>query len=213
MSKSGKEIDEHFRYPNGTLKNKMNILDAKTLHSYEYIISATWGAKLLNSKKKIPTNTIDDLCKIHKFMFGRIYDWAGKTRDQGEYAFDTSKNGHDFLPVNMFSNAVPYINEELKNLNNNKKPSPKEYAQVLVDLNDLHPFREGNGRATKIFMSALAHNHGQELTYDRKQEKMIEGLDNLDAEQVAKTLTITPWKLSQKQATKEKNTQKTNLEF
>ena len=42
---------------------------------------------------------------------------------------------------------------------------------------------------------------------------MITELDNLDAEQVAKTLTITPWKQSQKQAAKEKNTQKTNLEF
>lgn len=70
---------QKFLYPNGTLKNKLNITDAAELAQKEYLGSGIRAVAFLRKNKKI--TSVEDLKKIHKIMFGWLYDWAGQIRD------------------------------------------------------------------------------------------------------------------------------------
>lgn len=151
------------------------------------------GNKFLKKKPKI--KSVNDLYKLHKLMFGDLYDWAGKKR-QGNF----NKNGYEFFDYLGFDQAEFYTNSLLVD---NKKPLPAEsYASVLDSLNCMHPFREGNGRSTKVFMQAYAMNHGQQLNYERSGKEMIDALQSSNINEIAKLLDVKSLK-PQKQKTLE----------
>ena len=82
MSEAVKDSEwyrQKFLYPNGTLKNKLNITDAAELAQKEYLGSGIRAVTFLRKNKKI--TSVEDLKKIHKIMFGWLYDWAGQIRD------------------------------------------------------------------------------------------------------------------------------------
>uniref|UniRef100_UPI00242C6741 Fic family protein n=1 Tax=Ligilactobacillus saerimneri TaxID=228229 RepID=UPI00242C6741 len=72
------------------------------------------------------------------------------------------------------------------------KPTAMDYAQLLDSLNYLHPFREGNGRATKAFIQLLAANHGQELRFNRQDELVIRALTAADLAVLADFIQLKP---------------------
>lgn len=180
---SDESLKARFEYDNGTLKNKLGERDPEHLRFIEYRTVIDKSEYLVQHPFKI--DSVNDLTKIHKFIFGPIYEWAGEIRD-----FELSKNGIMF----MFSPAIPTgienINEQLKQINAKNTPTQEDYAYLLDAVNYLHPFREGNGRSTKLFIQILALNHGQELYFDRQDPQMIQALNNADVNEIANFITI-----------------------
>lgn len=177
-----KKFDK-FSYSNGTLKNKLGIHDSRELALVEYLNSAKTMYAIL--KHRPPVKSLAALRVIHRYMFSDLYSWAGKVRN-----FDISKNGHDFLPHAAMGTAESYINGMLHTVNAKRKPLAMDYAKLLDSINDMHPFREGNGRSTKTFLECVAIQHGQFLQYDRHEHDAIIGLNNADIPRIAKHIHV-----------------------
>lgn len=183
-------MDDPFLQENGTLKNKLGITDPDKLEEVSYKNSAKKAVQILQSNFKV--KLIDDLNKIHKEMFKDVFDWAGQTR-----TYDLSKNfkhngkvyQHDFLPSALMDNSAVYINQMLSSLPKGKLKS-KDYAELLDTINDYHPFREGNGRSTKVFLQCIASQHGQAIDYPRKNEGLILAENNADVNALSKMIDV-----------------------
>lgn len=167
--------------PNGVLKNKLGINNEEELQHTEYMLSSIAAFKLAKKHPKI--KSIDDLKKIHKLMFDKLYDWAGKNRPGNFQKDDTV-----FFPCEMFDMAELDLNNHLASFP--KKPKAEDYAQLLDEINYYHPFREGNGRSTKVFLQCLAANRGQALDYPRKNDEMIEAQNKSDIKSIAKLIKV-----------------------
>ena len=101
---------------------------------------------------------------IHAYLFGDLYDWAGQVR-----TVNIAKKGTVFCPAEMIEERASLIFTRLKQRNYFKGLSKKKFVDELVDFycvtNELHPFREGNGRTQRLFLAQLATNAGYELNY------------------------------------------------
>ena len=170
-------------YSNGVLKNKLHFHDAAELEKKENELSARNALFLLQKKPQI--KDINDLKKIHQFLFGELYDWAGKYRP-GNF----SKNDYQFFDFTRFDFAEKDINSMLHKHPKTTLLSAKDYAELLDAINFMHPFREGNGRSCKIFLSAYAANHGQMIDYPRKNEEMIQAQNEANIDQIAKLIKV-----------------------
>ena len=170
-------------YSNGVLKNKLHIHDAAELEKKENELSARNALFLLQKKPQI--KDINDLKKIHQFLFDELYDWAGKYRP-GNF----SKNGYQFFDFTRFDFAEKDINSMLHKHPKTTLLSAKDYAELLDAINFMHPFREGNGRSCKIFLSAYAANHGQMIDYPRKNEEMIQAQSEANIDKIAKLIKV-----------------------
>lgn len=170
-------------YSNSVLKNKLHIHDAAELEKKENELSARNALFLLQKKPQI--KDINDLKKIHQFLFDELYDWAGKYRP-GNF----SKNGYQFFDFTRFDFAEKDINSMLHKHPKTTLLSAKDYAELLDAINFMHPFREGNGRSCKIFLSAYAANHGQMIDYPRKNEEMIQAQSEANIDKIAKLIKV-----------------------
>lgn len=170
-------------YPNGVMKNKANILDSDKLERTEYLISAKCATLFLAQHPKI--ESITDLKKIHRIMFGQLYDWAGQYRP-GNF----QKNGFEFFDCGRFEFAEKSINSIMHKQPANKPLEATDYAILLDEINFMHPFREGNGRSCKVFVLAYAANHGQVIDFPHKNEEMIQAQSNADVDYLAKLIDV-----------------------
>lgn len=151
--------DVKYCYP-GTqvLVNKLDIQDGQQLSMAEREISIVKAAVLTNN---ITGNfDLEHLKSIHKFLFEDIYEWAGKIR-----TVDIAK-GNIFCLVQFIEKQFAELYENLKRDNFLKNETDKEYvskkiAYYLSELNVIHPFREGNGRAQRIYCQQLCMNTGK----------------------------------------------------
>ena len=159
------ELQAKFLYDNGTLRNKFAIKNADELSLIEYRGVAEREVALLQQQPKIKR--------------------AGELRN-----YYISKAGFDFLEYGRFDNAIKYINDEIGRLNKKKQPTIEDYAALLNDLNYIHPFREGNGRSTKLFIQLIALHHGQVIDYPADNAEMIAGLNQSDVGTIAKTMAL-----------------------
>lgn len=175
-------------YPDGTMRNKLNIKDHDKLHDTEYKIVNRNAIALLtnNQKPNIHINSVKDLQKIHKYLFMDIYDWAGQFRN-----WDFNKNGHDFFDRASFSSGISYIDSLLSQANAKTTIDKQDFAELLDTTNQLHPFPEGNGRSTKVFLQLLAKQHGQQLNYERHQDNLITALNDSNIPEIANHLDVT----------------------
>ena len=170
-------------YSNGTLKNKLHIHDADKLAQIEYRESAKNIVYLLARQPKI--KNLADLQKIHSFMFGELYDWAGQYRP-GNF----QKDDYIFFDFHRFQYAITDINALIKQMNAKEVLSKLDYAKLLDEINYMHPFREGNGRGTKVFLQCIAANHQQVLNYPRKNNEMIKAQQDSDLNAIANLLKL-----------------------
>lgn len=137
----------------GVLKNLQGILE----HDVILFVESAAVTKRLQElyENPIKIKSIDSLFEIHKHLFQDIYVWAGKKR-----LVEISKDGKQFFPISNFDNAFTYINQlitEFKKIpKDNKKELAKKLAEILDNINYLHPFREGNGRTQREFLRLLA---------------------------------------------------------
>jgi cell filamentation protein len=151
MSNSYKYIDPDLTYTDsktGLLKNLQNITDPDVLL---FVESGAVTKRLQElSQRPIKIKGIDSLFEIHRYLFQDIYDWAGKKR-----LVEISKDGKQFFPTSHFDNALRYIDELIADFKkipkDNKRELAEKLAEILDNVNYLHPFREGNRRAQREF--------------------------------------------------------------
>lgn len=127
------------------LENKLNITDSAELARIEEKISKQKALELFE-KKLLDTfeiGTFDGLKKIHGYLFGDIYDFAGQMR-----TVNIAKGNFRFAPV-------MYLEAALKNIDNMPQATFDEIIEKYVEINVAHPFREGNGRSTRIWLDCI----------------------------------------------------------
>lgn len=127
------------------LKNKFNITDQVELNKQEEKISKGKAIKLYDSGKinTVKVGTFAGLKQIHKYLFEDIYDFAGKMRD-----VNLSKGSFRFAPV-------MYLAQALKSIDKMPQSTFDKIVEKYVEMNIAHPFREGNGRATRIWLDLI----------------------------------------------------------
>ena len=127
------------------LQNKLNITNQVELSRIEEKISKEKAKKLFDSGdiNKIEVGTFKGLSQIHKYLFEDIYDFAGKVRD-----VNISKNNFRFAPL-------MYLDISLKHIENMPQNTYEEIIEKYVEMNIAHPFREGNGRSTRIWLDLI----------------------------------------------------------
>ncbi|KWU39356.1 MULTISPECIES: Fic/DOC family protein [Lactobacillaceae] len=169
---------EDYLQPNGTLRNLLGIMDDEELHQLEYDYTVDRSQKLILAKYKLPDGQqltgqqVGGLKLINGYLFGKVYDWAGHYR---EVDFNKTANGvvTFFHPVALFGNAEMDIQRQLDNfamLPNDREQLAQALGQVVTEINMFHPFREGNGRTTRLFTEVLAWQHGFDINYTQAQQ-------------------------------------------
>ena len=151
------------------LKNKLNIKDKEKLYDYERKIVV---AKLFILRQKEITGNFDihHFVGIHKFLFEDIYDFAGLFRSE-----NIAKGNFRFAEWEYIEQELIKLLDKLKEENYlqglSKKELSKKLAYYMAELNVLHPFREGNGRAIREFIRELAAWNGYELDLTKTTPK------------------------------------------
>lgn len=151
-------------YENTTvLKNKFDIRDEQQLDALEQSITSMLIAK---AAIEIPFENVDfDFYKnLHKYIFSDIYEWAGNVRK-----IDMSKKGTNFCSADKIEERGNAIFNRLRKNEFLKRYSDDEFivefTDLYCDLNYLHPFREGNGRTQRLFLSMLVDYLGKNLDF------------------------------------------------
>lgn len=128
-----------------TLENKLGIGDSAELAREEERISKKKALELFETGylDSLEAGTFDTLSKIHKYLFDEIYDFAGKIR-----VVNLAKGNFRFAPV-------IYLEEALKSIDKMPQSDFDEIVEKYVEMNIAHPFREGNGRSTRIWLDLM----------------------------------------------------------
>ena len=151
-------------YPGTTLLiNKFDIQDEEKLNEIESVLSSARYAEWLSA----PQSTVFDFNHykaIHRFLFSDLYDWAGEVR-----TVNISKKGTQFTPAENIEHQAALIFKRLKECNYYKGLPHGEFVEEIVDFycitNALHPFREGNGRTQRAFLTQLIRNAGYDISF------------------------------------------------
>ena len=169
------EGNDFYRYPNSdVLMNRLNIQDYDELHVFERDISYRKMAYLVTNPIK-GTLDLKYLQKIHKFVFGDIYAWAGRIRggkffSKGETTFCMA----DMIP-SYADNIFGKLRQEKWLRGLEREDFIKRLAYFMGEVNALHPFRDGNGRTQRIFFAELARRAKYELDFSAvAPDKLLE---------------------------------------
>ncbi len=127
------------------LDNKLNITHQVELAKTEEKISKQKAKQLFDSGDiaKVEIGTFAGLAFIHAYLFDAIYDFAGKIRD-----VNIAKGNFRFAPL-------MYLEASLKHIDTMPQSSFDQIIEKYVEMNIAHPFREGNGRATRIWLDLI----------------------------------------------------------
>ncbi len=148
----------------GVLKNRFGIVDAAILEIAEADLVAARSREL--AQNPLPGHfDLKHLQAIHRYLFGDLYDWAGELR-----TVDISKNDHLFAHHAHIASAARSIFEQLTREAHlaglDAEAFSSRAAYYFGEINALHPFREGNGRAQREFISHLAHANGYYVAWE-----------------------------------------------
>lgn len=127
------------------LENKLGIENSTDLAREEEKISKKKALEMFEKGyfDTLTVGTFKTLSHIHKYLFDEIYDFAGKIRE-----VNISKGNFRFAPV-------MYLKGALKNIDKMPQSTFDEIVEKYVEMNIAHPFREGNGRATRIWLDLI----------------------------------------------------------
>jgi len=128
-----------------TLPNKLNITNQLELNKAEEKISKQKAKKLFESGEinQMEVGTFKGLAQIHAYLFCDIYDFAGKLRD-----VNIAKGNFRFV-------SLTYLEQSLQNIGKMPQINLNEIIEKYVEMNIAHPFREGNGRAARIWLDLI----------------------------------------------------------
>lgn len=166
------DADDTYCYP-GTdvLRNKTEITNAQDLDAYEGELSTLRSIEILENPI-VGQFDLAHLQRIHLALFQDIYDWAGKIR-----TVDISRGNSRFANVRFIESAASDIFNKLARENwlrgLDADALSKRLAHYLSEINALHPFREGNGRIQRIFISQLSQSAGYQIDYSDLEQEQI----------------------------------------
>lgn len=128
-----------------TLKNKLGINDSAELARMEEKVSKKKAVELFESDylNTYEAGTFHMLAAIHKYLFEQIYDFAGKVRDV------------NIVKGNFRFASVMYLQAAIENIEKMPQSTFDEIIEKYVEMNVAHPFREGNGRSTRIWLDFM----------------------------------------------------------
>jgi len=168
-----KYIDYDYVYTDpktGILRNLAEITDPDVLLFFESGAVAKRIQELY--EKPIKIKGADSILSIHKHLFQDVYSWAGERR-----RVEISKGGKQFFSTTHFDNAFRFIDtlvSDYKNITKiDKLQIAKKLAEILDNVNYLHPFREGNGRTQREFLRLLALEKGLTLNLNPPDNKNV----------------------------------------
>ena len=143
------------------LENKLGIIDAVELARQEERLSKKRALEMFESGflDSLEPGTFSCLSAIHKKLFGDIYDFAGKIR-----TVNIAKGNFRFAPV-------MYLKEALKSIEKMPQQSFQQIVEKYVEMNVAHPFREGNGRSTRIWLDLMLKKEIQQVVDWSKVDK------------------------------------------
>lgn len=127
------------------LENKLGITNSIELAKEEERITKIKAIELFENKilDKIEVGTYKGLAEIHKYLFEDIYEFAGKMRKE-----NISKNNFRFA-------SAMYLEEALNKIDQMPQSNFDEIVEKYIEMNVAHPFREGNGRSTRIWLDMI----------------------------------------------------------
>lgn len=130
------------------LENKLGLIDSSELAREEERISKKKAVNLFDFTilKLHSDGTYKTLAAIHKYLFEDIYDFAGELR-----TVNMAKGNFHFAPL-------MYLQATLENIDKMPQSNFDEIVEKYVEMNIAHPFREGNGRSTRIWLDHILKN-------------------------------------------------------
>ncbi len=130
------------------LKNKLGLTTESELALNEERISKKKAYELFERKilDTLEPGKFSSLAQIHRYLFGEIYDFAGMLR-----AVNIAKGNFRFAPV-------MYLESSLQHIDKMPQSTYDEIIEKYVEMNIAHPFREGNGRSTRIWLDLILKN-------------------------------------------------------
>lgn len=130
------------------LENKLGLTSSADLAREEERISKKKALELFDTgmRDRLEAGTVASLLAIHKYLFEDIYDFAGKLR-----TVNIAKGNFRFAPL-------MYLQAALENIDKMPQSTFDEIVEKYVEMNVAHPFREGNGRSTRIWLDHILRN-------------------------------------------------------
>lgn len=127
------------------LNNKLGITNSIELAKEEERITKIKALELFDTNKinEFEVGTFKGLAKIHEYLFSDIYDFAGKVRTE-----NIAKGSFRFA-------SVMYLEEALAKIDEMPQDTFDNIIRKYVEMNIVHPFREGNGRSTRIWLDVI----------------------------------------------------------
>jgi cell filamentation protein len=171
-----------------TVKNAFGITDYAELEPIEAALVKARHAEIDAGVGPAGQFDAEHIKAIHKHLFQDVYEWAGRTRDERVALSDGTiatmpvmrKPGGQPFSIGI---AIPAkldgIGEKLRTGDYLRDLPREEFAEraanIMAAINTVHPFREGNGRAQRVFMERLAHAAGHDLDFTVvSRERMIQ---------------------------------------
>ena len=140
------------------LENKLHLTNSADLAREEELISKRKAVELFETGylNELKPGTFEALAEIHRYLFSEIYEFAGKIRTvnlaKGNFRFAT----------------VIYLEAALKTIEAMPQSTFDEIIEKYVEMNIAHPFREGNGRSTRIWLDLMLKKElGQVVDWSR----------------------------------------------
>lgn len=127
------------------LENKLGITNSSELAREEERLSKKRALELFETQRfnAMEAGTFKALKEIHKYLFQDVYDFAGELR-----TVNIAKGNFRFAPV-------MYLQVALENIERMPQATFDEIIEKYVEMNIAHPFREGNGRSTRIWLDLI----------------------------------------------------------
>ena len=148
------------------LENKLNITNEVELAKEEERITKLKALELFDTNKinEFEVGTTKGLCDIHKFLFNEIYSFAGEIRE-----VNLAKGNFRFA-------ASMYLKDVLFKIDSMPEDTFENIIKKYIEMNIAHPFREGNGRSTRIWLDMILKNRiGKVIDWNKigKEEYLL----------------------------------------
>lgn len=157
------EDDPYSEY-NGVLKNNLGIINTYDLNTVEADLTGINIHEILK-QPLLHSFSITNINIIHKNIFQDIYSWAGEFRTIDMLKGDTFFESYETISITLESLFNDFqSNNYFKNLSIDD--FAQHAAEFLIELNRIHPFREGNGRTQRVLLSQLALRAGYIITWE-----------------------------------------------
>ena len=167
VDKYGTGQDSYCYDGSTVLRNKLNIIDEDELQKAEQVLTEL---SALDIELKPPLYDLSYLCGIHQQLFEDVYEWAGQIR-----TVDISKKHTRFCNCNRIEPEADKLFQGLDYANyytdDSRQQLVAHIAELYAEINMIHPFREGNGRAQRILFEHIVINCGYEFSLASVTEK------------------------------------------